>query len=1048
MKKIKRLCMSLIIMMLTVAMVVGTMSFTASALAVGEVDSYTANVRIESRVKYNGTFNVPDGDGATVTVTAPNGQTAERDANKNVKADQVGVYTVTYSKKVGETDYSYDFSVYSYVENAYSVSVANGGADVPTYAKTGEEITIPAASLVYTDKDGNVVTVDNDDVTIKVLTSDKDHPEFAADGTAKYTPASAGNVYLTYQATLGASGTHSYKKNFVIKVQDDFTDDQRPTLSVVNVATNASINRKVTLPTATATDNYDENVRIEIKVTDPSGNPVKEVNVSEDGYASVKENAQDVKFDNDKAMSFYPTAEGKYTVTYQAFDDGNKNASALHTYGITVSDTTAPVFKSIDEYKIPANWGLSVNDAAATIKFPTPVIVDNSGSAEGLTLALKVTDPENNTVVNFTNILSADSAYTGTTSSYGEANKEYKFSEFEFDFNLVNTDNKTGDFTVEYAARDSKGNRSTRTFKINVVESYTDEESPSECTIVDAPKYFAVSADVDTFTVPARLASDRGDSRPHIVYTLSSEADEADKVLNVEGGQQLDVVRETESDAEVLYLANDKDEKIKIEGGKNIVLKLTVTDNAGNAPAEAEAKVMVFSAASGNTVMALDTANLSLGGKFQTKEVAELGGFEINVGNDSFRKFTGYELSVKAPDGGLVPEVSSEYYYDTAADKIVVRNIQFTPNSAGVYQISVRAFDLSGQNIVKVGLMNVEKGVDDTTTTTAATLTRSGNINTPYTFRNESFTIQGSGTYYPVYRIVGSSHSVMGTEFTALTASSYRISEGYASVSGTEENKTVNDMTVKEPYTVNFADDASPVIEIQGVIPSYSEKDVVVTLPSIVAYSANGNGTVDVTVKLVSGGAVKVDYDETTKTHSFKPTKDGTYTITVSGTLNGKTTSAEYSINVGDVIGPKFELVTTHPASAIVGRSFEFSVVTLDTAETIGDCTFTKRLIDPSGNVVSEATISGTGKTYADKTMNTNTEITLTKSGTYEVVYEVSDKVGNTTVKKFSISVNNKTGASPVSIAAISTVLIVVGVVLIAAVILYFVLFRKRKAKN
>ncbi len=168
MKKIKRLCMSLIIMMLTVAMVVGTMSFTASALAVGEVDSYTANVRIESRVKYNGTFNVPDGDGATVTVTAPNGQTAERDANKNVKADQVGVYTVTYSKKVGETDYSYDFSVYSYVENAYSVSVANGGADVPTYAKTGEEITIPAASLVYTDKDGNVVTVDNDDVTIKV----------------------------------------------------------------------------------------------------------------------------------------------------------------------------------------------------------------------------------------------------------------------------------------------------------------------------------------------------------------------------------------------------------------------------------------------------------------------------------------------------------------------------------------------------------------------------------------------------------------------------------------------------------------------------------------------------------------------------------------------------------------------------------------------------------------------------------------------------------------------------------------------------------------
>lgn len=1047
MKKIKRLCMSLIIMMLTVAMVIGTMSFTASALTVGAVEPYTANINIESRVKYNGTFNVPDGAGATVTVTAPNGLPVERDANKNVKADQVGVYTVTYSKTVDEKDYSYDFSVYSYVENNYSVSVVNGGADVPTYAKTNEKFTVPAASLVYTDDDGNVVAVDKNDVTIKVLTSDKDHPELAADGTAEYTPVSAGNVYLTYQATLGTSGTHSYTKSFVVKVQDDFNDDQRPTLSVVNVATNASINRKFTLPTATATDNYDENVRIEIKVTDPSGNPVKEVNVNDDGYATVKEGAEDVKFDNDKAMSFYPTAEGKYTVTYQAFDDGNKNASALHTYSVTVSDTTAPVFKSVDEYKIPANWGLSVNNkdggTDATIKFPTPVIVDNSGSSEGLTLALKVTDPESNTVVNFSNILDANSSYTGTSSSYGTANTEYKFSDFEFDFNLVNTENKTGDFTVEYAARDSKGNRSTRTFKINVVENYTDEEAPAECTIVDAPKYFAITADVDTFSVPARLASDRGDSRPHIVYTLSSEADEASKVINLEGGEQLDVVRETVESSEVLYLANDKGEKVKIEGGKNITLKLVVTDNVGNAPAETEAKIMVFSAASANAALALNTSKLNLGGSFKTKNEAKLGSFEINVGDAAFRKFTGYELSVKAPDGGLVPEVSSEYYYDTAANKIVVRNIKFTPNNEGVYQVSIRAFDLSGKNIVSVGLLNVTKSSDDTTTTTAATLTRSGNINTAYSFRNESFTLQGSGTYYPVYRIVGSSHSVMGTEFTALTASSYRISEGYAEV-----NNGVQEMTVKEPYTVNFADDTAPVIEIQGVIPSYAEKDATVTLPSIVAYSANGNGIVDVTVKLVSGGAVKVDYDETTKTHSFKPTKDGTYTITVTGTLNGKTTSAEYSINVGDVIGPKFELTSSHPASALVGRSFEFSVVTLGDGENINDCTFTKRLIDPSGNVVSEATISGTGKTYADRTKNSNTDVTLTKSGTYEVVYEVSDKVGNTTVKKFSITVSNKTGASTISIAAISTVLIVVGVVLIAAVILYFVLFRKRKAKN
>lgn len=419
MKKFKRLCMSLIIMMLTVAMVVGTMSFSAFALNVGEPQEImTHNVQIVSKVKYNTPFDVPAGaTGVTVTVTAPNGVVSDRPTDGKVLANQVGTYTVTYSVASGDKNYTYDFSVRCYVEKEYSINVFGGGASVPTYMATGKEIFLPEASLVYTDDDGELKT---ETATVKVKTSDKTEDlEFVANSGYKYTPADPGNVYVTYYAYLGEGGTHVYTKNFVIKVQDNFKDEQKPTLSVVNVSTNASLNRKLTLPRATATDNFDTNVAINITVTDPDGNEVTDVNVNEDGYAEVKEGASKVVFDNDKVTSFYPTKIGKYKVTYEAVDDdGNK--SATHNYTVEVSDTTAPVFKSIDEHAIPTSWGLAVTSnnetVSHTIKFPTPVVVDNAG-AEDITVALKVTDSEDNTVISFTNILDEESSFTGSDSS-------------------------------------------------------------------------------------------------------------------------------------------------------------------------------------------------------------------------------------------------------------------------------------------------------------------------------------------------------------------------------------------------------------------------------------------------------------------------------------------------------------------------------------------------------------------------------------------------------------------------------------------------------
>ncbi len=78
---------------------------------------------------------------------------------------------------------------------------------------------------------------------------------------------------------------------------------------------------------------------------------------------------------------------------------------------------------------------------------------------------------------------------------------------------------------------------------------------------------------------------------------------------------------------------------------------------------------------------------------------------------------------------------------------------------------------------------------------------------------------------------------------------------------------------------------------------------------------------------------------------------------------------------------------------------------------------------------------------------DTNKGYTFTKTGNYTVEYVVYDKVGNSSVTSYTINVSAAKVNNPVSTKIISTILIIVGVLLIAGVILYFVRFRKVKSK-
>ncbi len=1076
MKRRKSTWMILLAVVLSVAMVISGMSFVAFGAIEGTQNTLINNVDMPSKVEYGKTFVIPavaDVAADAITVTAPNGKDATKNGN-TVTADQVGTYTVTFSKGTkGEDGYqSYDFYVYSSVAHDYEIKVDFNGADIPTYLKKGDSMTLPKAQLVYYDEDGKMQTAPGTQtIKAKVVNGDKT-TEFTVSGDVSdeartYKPENNGLVYVQYYAQLDGN-TKYYTKDFTVKVQTEVKDNAAPTLSIVNVPTEASINRKVTLPTATVSDDLDENVKVEVTVMQ-GDQKVKQVTVDANGYADETLDADEV-FDNDKLMSFYPTQLGdkNYTVTYQATDDAGKK-SAPYTYKISGVDKVAPVFKVIDEHQIPEKWGLKVwtveqkdgkvtetkKEVNAGISFPTPIVVDNAGD-EGLTVSFKITNSDNATVMSFDNILDESEGtpgkiFTSNGANYGEKDEKFTFGTDKFDFNKVkNTDPQTGTYTVEYRAKDAKGNVATKTYKITVESTYKDEKAPVTAE-VETPDYL-IAKEGETFVVPTPSVADAeaATTRLHVEYEIVSDAPGTEP-LKVKGGEKAEIVKEGDN----LVFKIDDTQKLTLN--KNLTFNLKVSDSVGlykeNKKDGASLNVVRVVSTTSVTNTPVITAAIqeqnTRDAAWTTKDQVNAGGFTIAVNEDDY-PFTGFEVRVTNPKGETLDNVSLETYYDYS--KIVVRNLTFTPGTSGTYQIAVRAFTLAEKNTVAIYPIVVEGdstsgGNTDKPTTSAISMPTSGSAYTAYKLQDTRFdNIPGVDHAYLAHKITGAGFSLMGSEFIAYNQGTYQFTAGYV----VPESGSVGDLEIRRTYSISTTDTEKPVIEVQGLMPTYAPKKVKdednnVILPAVVAIGEHGNAEID--IQITKNGEDVTATPTEDGGYSFEPRKDGAYTVTYTAALNGSDpVTATFTVNVGDVVAPDFKVTSTPAEKARINSEFKFSALTLESSEdSISDCTFTKKLIDPSKSEV--VTVSGKGSTYATKTDNGAT-IKLDKSGTYTVVYEVSDEAGNKTTLQYQIVVSAQKSTSNISLTMISTVLIIVGVVLIAGVIIYFVRYRKVKPKK
>ena len=1073
MKRFKSLLAGLCTLALVVAFAVGSFGYVPTAYAAaGSVRIKSSSINFDNNikapaktVKYGAEFAVPaaTGSGITVTVTDPAGK-PYTEADGKYYAKMLGNYIIEYKNTNGIT---YTYKMLSTLDDELELRIAE--ADIPSVVKKGKSVVLPEAKVGFYNEDGKWVSYEGAAVKITAtagteITDVANSYEFKANGT----------TFIKYVATLN-NGKKHIEKTYEVKVQNEFSDTSAPTLSVSGVPSSASVNTAVTLPVATATHGTDERVKVTVTVKDPNGNPVKDVTVGDDGFATATlENA--VEFDNDKTMMFYPTEKGTYEVTYLAEAD-NEKQSYPRTYRITVSDKKAPVVE-IDDTKIPAKWGYSkvTNktdsenpvEKETTVTFPFPSkLVDNVTEKGKLTVRFEITDPEKKQAVVVANANSTESGNNKNTIASYEGATDVEFTAdngFTFDFGKY-ADSKSndksyqvaGEYTVKYVVRDEAGVSTTKTYTIELVDEFVDEAAVT-VSFDDVPSQtvYASATEAVKYTVPAATVSCENDSRLSVTYKIGDK--------EVKAGDEYEITEKNNK----YYLTIDGTE-IEVTSAGFKVEATAVSDTGTSKTASIDVKVFIpsesktFTFSSEKVDSLLDecvagNANLTINRYFKVSDTV--------LSADDL----GIELGFKNSDGANL-KFEAEFY--VANNALYVRNISVDNlGKNGLYYLEVKAFDRNGFEEVMVYEYDVKFATSggggypansasaikassseiSSSVKLDKTSIDSGDINNSTYFEddetNANYETQDKYIVKLAYEVKGDKFSVIGDDFTALNTGDYSITKKIVLLNATSANKqyksanaeratalaeylagkeTTDKLSVSDTSTVKFE-------LTEELVPYVKDMGSTVKIPAGIAYTEYANATVTAKVTKPNG-----NQEDATIGGTYKVDQNGTYTVTYTAKIDGKEDKTfSYTFKAGNVTAPEFTVDGGKDYTAKIGSTFKFAKINAIDSDADGKTyTYTKTLT-LNGTTIA----SGTGRDYE----TSSDAITLSESGKYTVTYTVTDEAGNKSSVVYSVTVTSESNSGGISLAALSAILIVVGVLLIAGVIVY--LFRFRTVKK
>ena len=1069
MKRFKSLLAGLCTLALVVAFAVGSFGYVPAAYAAaGSVnDIKTAEINFGTAkapaktVKYGAEFAVPaaTGSGITVTVTDPAGKPYNAGADGKYYARMLGNYIIEYKKNTDGITYTY--KMLSTLDDELELRIAE--ADIPSVVKKGKSVVLPEAKVGFYNEDGKWVSYEGAAVKITAtagteITDVANSYEFKANGT----------TFIKYVAKLNNGAKH-LEKTYEVKVQNEVSDTSAPTLSVSGVPSSASVNTAVTLPVATATHGTDERVKVTVTVKDPNGNPVKDVTVGDDGFATATlENA--VEFDNDKTMKFYPTEKGTYEVTYRAEAD-NEKQSYPRTYRITVSDKKGPLVE-IDDTKIPAKWGYSKvtnktdsenpveKDTTVTFPFPSK-LVDNVTEKGKLTIRFEITDPEKKQAVVVANANSTESGNNKNTIASYEGATDVEFTAdngFTFDFGKY-ADSKSndksyqvaGEYTVKYVVRDEAGVSTTKTYTIELVDEFVDEAAVT-VSFDDVPSQtvYASASEAVKYTVPAATVSCENDSRLSVTYKIGDK--------EVKAGDEYEI---TEKNNKYYLTIDGTDIEVTSAGFKVEATAVSDTGTSKTASIDvkvfipSESKTFTFSSEKVDSSLAecvVGNTNLTINRYFKVSDTV--------LSADDL----GIELGFKNSAGAYLP-INAEFY--VANETLYVRNVSVDNlGKDDTYYLEARAFDRNGFEEVMVYEYVVTFATEDEDGEDSASAIKasSSEVNSSVKLDTEKYTrltiskflenveknTETDKKYSIVraYEVKGGKFSVIGDDFTALNTGDYSVvkkpavisvsdgSKDYASATPEKATALAEYLAGKETTDKLSVSDTSTVkFELaEELVPYVKDMGSPVKIPAGIAYTEFANATVTAKVTKPNG-----TQEDATIGNTYTVDQNGTYTVTYTAKIDGKEDKTfSYTFKAGNVTAPEFTVEGGKDYTAKIGSTFKFAKINAIDSDADGKAyTYTKTLT-LNGTTIA----SGTGRDYE----TSSDAITLSESGKYTVTYTVTDEAGNKSSVVYSVTVTSESNSGGISLAALSAILIVVGVLLIAGVIVY--LFRFRTVKK
>ena len=401
-----------------------------------------------------------------------------------------------------------------------------------------------------------------------------------------------------------------------------------------------------------------------------------------------------------------------------------------------------------------------------------------------------------------------------------------------------------------------------------------------------------------------------------------------------------------------------------------------------------------------------------------------------------------------------------------AAGTYTYANAWFKAATAGKYTVAIKATDAAGN----VAVQFIEYDVVDATYVGALRFTNIGltekEIELGDAFKLPAATIAGANNAdyaYEVRCVAGpTGYKLNNDRFQPTKVGEYTLqyvmykkADLTVVESETVEVKvTVKDTTNPEIY-VNWQSSIINDEEVVGEILGAYEKGTKILIPVFSAQDLSGidanksmitiTNTSTSSTRTIKFADMAAEYAEKENGDLYYTfSRDGEYTITYTVyDKQGNTAKKSFTIKVGDLDAPEFDVKD----SVIASKYNLGDKLTLNINEDAGNIIFKD---DADADLKED--IKVVLKVNGSEVKNTETEsgvysFDLDKAGSYELTFTVKDAAGNKSevVKTFEIA--EKGGSAMTQTEVIGTVLIVLSVAVLAGVIVYFVISKRKMDK-